>query len=48
MVAATHIVNNMSGILQKSLEELLVLIVYRFVITLFVHFDLLHLQASAQ
>lgn len=47
-VAATYIVNNKSGISQKSLEELLVLIVYRFIITWFVHFDLLHLQASAQ
>ena len=46
--AATYIVNNMSGISQKSLEELLVLIVYKFIITWFVHFDLLHLQASAQ
>ena len=47
-VAATYIVNNMSDISQKSLEELLVLIVYKFFITWFVHFDLLHLQASAQ
>ena len=47
-VAAPYMVNNMSDISQKSLEELLVLIVYRFIIAWFVHFGLLHLQASAQ